>query len=194
MQDAANDLTTATRFGRMDMALERVNRERREEFMRKHAGWGSAIRIADCDLSGLRLLDKEHAAVTLTVSWQRIDETDLRGTQIAQKWQDHHGRWLLESEERIADAPFHRYTDFYGLTEIRLKFGHAFQIAEHRRTGYAGEPVKSAFVSDWVIGLGIARMYAALMEGAPIEVRAFRSRDAAAEWLAVPVDILRPNG
>jgi len=102
MQDAANDLTTATRFGRMDMALERVNRERRDEFVRKHAGWGSAIRIADCDLSGLRLLDKEHAAVTLTVSWQRIDETDLRGTQIAQKWQDHHGRWLLESEERIA--------------------------------------------------------------------------------------------
>jgi hypothetical protein len=101
---------------------------------------------------------------------------------------------FIESEERIAEAPFHRYTDFNGLTEIRLKFGHAFQIAEHRRAGYASESVKSAFVSDWVIGLGIARMYAALMEGAPIEVRAFRSRDAAAEWLGVPVDILRPNG
>jgi len=102
MQDAANDLTTATRFGRMDMAMERVSRASRDEFTRKHAGWGSAIRIADCDLSGLRLLDKDHAAVTLTVSWQRIDESDLRGTQIAQKWRDDHGRWLLDSEERIA--------------------------------------------------------------------------------------------
>jgi hypothetical protein len=102
MQDAANDLTTATRFGRMDMALERVNRDSRDEFVRKHAGWGSAIRIADCDLSSLRLTDKEHATVTLTVSWQRIDESELRGTQIAQKWKDHQGRWLLESEERIA--------------------------------------------------------------------------------------------
>ncbi len=102
MQDAANDLTTSTRFGRMDMALERVSHTSREDFIRKHAGWGSAIRIADCDLSGLRLLDKEHAAVTLTISWQRIDESDLRGTQIAQKWRDHRGRWLLESEERIA--------------------------------------------------------------------------------------------
>jgi hypothetical protein len=102
MQDAANDLTTATRFGRMDMALARVSQASRDEFLRQHAGWGSAIRIADCDLSGLRLLDKEHAAVTLTVSWQRIDESDLRGTQISQKWRDHRGRWLLESEERIA--------------------------------------------------------------------------------------------
>jgi hypothetical protein len=102
MQDAANDLTTASRFGRMDMAMERVSQTSRDEFTRKHAGWGSAIRIADCDLSGLRLLDKDHAAVTLTVSWQRIDESDLRGTQISQKWQDHQGKWLLESEERIA--------------------------------------------------------------------------------------------
>jgi hypothetical protein len=102
MQDAANDLTTATRFGRMDMALERVSQASRDDFIRKHTAWGSAIRIADCDLSGLRLLDKEHAAVTLTISWQRIDESDLRGTQIAQRWRDHHGRWLLETEERIA--------------------------------------------------------------------------------------------
>ena len=99
---------------------------------------------------------------------------------------------FIDSEEHIADAPFHRSTDFNGLTEIHLKFGHAFQIAEHRHAGYAGEPVKSAFVSDWVIGLGIARMYAALMEGSPIEVRAFRSRDAAAEWLGVREEILHP--
>ena len=102
MQDAANDLTTATRFGRMDMALERVSHASRDEFVRKHAAWGSTIRIADCDLSGLRFLDKEHAAVTLTISWQRIEESDLRGTQISQKWKDHRGRWLLESEERVA--------------------------------------------------------------------------------------------
>jgi hypothetical protein len=102
MQDAANDLTTATRFGRMDMALERVSQDTREEFIRRHAAWGSAIRIADCDLSGLRLVDKRNATSTLTVSWQRIDESDLRGTQIAQKWKDHKGKWLLESEERIA--------------------------------------------------------------------------------------------
>ncbi|MET0595416.1 MAG: hypothetical protein ABW133_22145 [Polyangiaceae bacterium] len=102
MQDAANDLTTATRFGRVDMALERVSHAGRDEFLRKHAGWGNSVRIADCDLSSLRLTDKDHATVVLTVSWQRIDESELRGTQITQKWKDHSGRWLLESEERLA--------------------------------------------------------------------------------------------
>ena len=102
MQDAANDLTTAMRFSRMDAALERVGNDSRAEFMRKHAAWGGAIRIADCELSGLRFVDEEHAEITITVSWQRIDESDLRGTQIVQRWKSNHGKWLLESEERLA--------------------------------------------------------------------------------------------
>jgi hypothetical protein len=100
---------------------------------------------------------------------------------------------FIELEERIADGPFHRYTDFNGLTQIRMKFGHTFQIAERRREGYAGELVKSAFFCDWVIGYGMARLYQELMLGAPIEVRAFRSREEAAQWLKVPGDLLLPR-
>jgi len=100
---------------------------------------------------------------------------------------------FIESQEHIAETPFHRYMDFNGLTEIHLKVGHVFNLAEHRRADYVGERVKSAFVSDWVVGLGIARMYERLMEGAPIEVRAFRSRTAAAEWLGVREEILHPS-
>jgi hypothetical protein len=100
MQDAANDLTTAVRFGRMDMALERVSRSSRDQFTRQHANWGQGIRIVDCELSGVRVEDKEHASVTLVVSWHRIDESEMRSTRVAQRWQDHRGKWLLESEER----------------------------------------------------------------------------------------------
>jgi hypothetical protein len=32
------------------------------------------------------------------------------------------------------------------------------------------------------------------MEGATIQVRAFRDRAAAAEWLGVPLEILQPAG
>jgi len=101
---------------------------------------------------------------------------------------------FIETEERMLDTPFDRFTDLNGLTEIRLKVGHAFNVAERRRAGYQGEPVKSAVFSDWVIGLGIARLYEALMKDAHIKVRAFRSRDAAAEWLGVPADLLQPPG
>lgn len=55
------------------------------------------------------------------------------------------------------------------------------------------EPVKSAFFSDRTVGLGIARMYEALIQEAVIQVRAFRERAAAAEWLGVPLEILQPG-
>jgi len=94
-------------------------------------------------------------------------------------------------EEHVEEVPFHRYNDFSGLTHIRLKVGHVFDVAKLRR-GVA-EPVKSAFFSDTTVGLGIARMYEALMEEATIQVRSFRERAAAAEWLGVPLEILQPG-
>ena len=99
---------------------------------------------------------------------------------------------FIESEERIVDAPFDRYADLNGLTEVRLKFGHAFRISERRRANYEGAYIKTAIVCSWPIGFGLARMYEALMEKALIHVRAFRDRTAAANWLDVPEDALCP--
>jgi hypothetical protein len=100
VQDAAVDLSTATRFGRMDVAFERVSKTGRDQFARRHAAWGSSIRIVDSDILGLRLRDKEHAEVSLAVNWQRLDDSEMRSTEIAQHWKDHQGAWLLETEER----------------------------------------------------------------------------------------------
>jgi hypothetical protein len=69
---------------------------------------------------------------------------------------------VIGSEERVEKVPFHRYADFSGLTHIRLKVGHVFDVAKLRRG--VSELVKSAFFSDTTVGLGIARMYEALME------------------------------
>lgn len=100
----------------------------------------------------------------------------------------------MESEERIADVPFDRYADLNELSEIRIKLGHFFRSAERRRTGYTGQPVKSAISCESIIGFGIARLYETLMEGAAIQVRAFRTRHTAAEWLGVSPEILcAPN-
>jgi len=99
-QDAANEFTTATRFGRMDVALERVSREDRESFVRRHAAWGNTLRIVDCDILGIRLTEQDRAEVMLAVSWQRVDESEMRITHVAQHWRDRKGAWLLDSEER----------------------------------------------------------------------------------------------
>ena len=97
---------------------------------------------------------------------------------------------LVESAAFLEAKPCYSYTDFSGLTEIRLKLGHLFQFAERRHE--ANTPAKSAFVAQSVVGFGIARMYEHLMRTARIDVRAFRERSAAAEWLGVPVEVLEP--
>jgi hypothetical protein len=97
---------------------------------------------------------------------------------------------FMEMEERIQDAPFDRYADLSGLTHIRSRTNHIFQTARRRRQ--AKQPVKSAFFADKPITFSIAHMYEMLMHEAMIEVRAFRGRAAAAEWLEVPMKILQP--
>jgi hypothetical protein len=95
---------------------------------------------------------------------------------------------FIEHAEQAAATPFNRYTDFNGLTELRLKIGHTFSIADRR--SHISIPVKSAFFADRTVSFGFARMIETLMEGAPIHVRAFRDRTAAADWLEVPLEVL----
>jgi hypothetical protein len=97
---------------------------------------------------------------------------------------------FVEMEERIQDAPFDRYTDLSGLTQIKLKVAHIFKTARRRRQ--VKQPVKSAFFADTLISFAIAQMYERLMENAMIEVRAFSQRDIAARWLEVSVKTLQP--
>lgn len=145
--------------------------------------------LLECDLMPTPLKDfpgmRFHAAAHL-VTWHPAGVfDDARADRVVD---------FLESEERLAGEPFHRFTDFGGLTEIRLTCAHVSQLASRRRAGYAGtERVKSAFFCEWVFGLGIAHTYETLMEGGPIEVRAFATRHGAAEWLGVPLHLLQPN-
>ena len=100
VQDAANDLTTAARFGRMDIAAAHVSSTGRETFNRQQGAWGNRVSVVDSEVTGLRLRDKQHADVNVIVNWQRIDESEMRTTQLIQRWEDHHGTWLLETQER----------------------------------------------------------------------------------------------
>jgi hypothetical protein len=97
---------------------------------------------------------------------------------------------FIEMQEHDQEELFDRYTDFSGLTKVRLQVNHVFEIARRRRS--AREPVNSAFFADQPVTLSIARMYEGLMERAMITVRVFEKREAAAEWLGVPLQILYP--
>jgi hypothetical protein len=98
---------------------------------------------------------------------------------------------FIEWEEYIQAAPFDRYTDLSGITEIRFNVEHVIEIAKRRC--YVREPVKSALFGDKPAILEVAQIYERLMNDAVmIQVRTFSDRKSAAEWLEVPLTILEP--
>ena len=98
---------------------------------------------------------------------------------------------FLEWEEHVQNAPFDRYIDLSGVTRVEITLHALLERASRRRR--ALEPVKSAIFADERYTFLIARIYESLMEDAvAITVRAFRKRELAADWLGVPLAILRP--
>jgi hypothetical protein len=116
------------------------------------------------------------------VAWQPQGTLDdLMLDQIAE--------WLVDIEQEY--LPFKRFVDFSQLTALTVRTRHVFKVARKRAEQFRGvEPVRTALFSDAWIGLGIARLYESLMENTLIEARAFFDLARAAEWLAIPVDIL----
>lgn len=98
---------------------------------------------------------------------------------------------FIEWEEYIQKEPFDRYTDFSGITEIRIGVDSIIEIARRRR--FVREPVRSALFGQDRKRLEIAQSYERLMHDASmIQVRSFSDRKAAAAWLEVPETILAP--
>lgn len=105
LTNAAYDLNSATRFARMDVALDLVAADARAEFMRRHASWHGDVRIVDVELQGVRLITAESAEVQIAVGWHRIDDTSMRSSLLAQMWIQGKSGWELSEEARVAGAP-----------------------------------------------------------------------------------------
>jgi hypothetical protein len=103
VQEAAGDFNLHSRFGRTEVASMQVVPEARETFAKHRAAWGTAVRIADLEMTGLSMTNKEQteAAVTLRVAWFRPAEGELHVTAVKQQWKDQSGEWKLAGEERI---------------------------------------------------------------------------------------------
>jgi hypothetical protein len=106
LAESAYDMNTATRFGRMDVALEHVGSQEKDAFARRHSAWGRSVRIVDLELGGMSFKKKNtEAEVLVTITWQKIDEADVRVTSLTQRWADLRGTWsLLAEEEKGGDA------------------------------------------------------------------------------------------
>ena len=75
---------------------------------------------------------------------------------------------------------------------MAVRTSHVFKLraGERSNSPESGPCELRCFSDDWV-AFGIASVYESLMEDTLIEARAFRDLAGVAEWLAVPVDVLR---
>ena len=102
---------------------------------------------------------------------------------------DQIAEWLVHIER--VSLPFKRFVDLSQLTTVAVRSRHVFEFARKRAEQFTGvEPVRTALFSDDWVAFGIACFYESLMENTLIEARAFRDLARAAEWLAVPIDVL----
>jgi hypothetical protein len=98
---------------------------------------------------------------------------------------------VLEDLEAKLQEPFNRFSDTLEADDVELNFKYVVQVSLCRRLAYTGHPpVKSAILARDSTMIHYARLHALLTQGSPINVRVFKDRQEAADWLSVPIERL----
>lgn len=102
MQEAATELNLNARFGRMELASERVAPQGRPAFFGHRKVWGNRVRIVDSELVGVKFeKDESEAQASVRIAWQPVDDGDMRTTTVRQTFKDMRTGWYMIAEERL---------------------------------------------------------------------------------------------
>jgi hypothetical protein len=98
---------------------------------------------------------------------------------------------VIEDIEAAMQQPFNRFSDTSETHEVELNFRYVIEVSLHRRLARSGRPpVKSAILATDSTIVHYARLLVLLTQGSPINVRVFKDRQEAADWLGVPIERL----
>src|SRR5262245_12489843 len=86
LQQSANEVAGALRFGRTDLAAEFCSAASHDAFLARHAFWAQKTRVVDLELTGIYLRSSEEAEAIISVAWLHEDGADLHTTEITQWW------------------------------------------------------------------------------------------------------------
>ncbi len=98
LQQSANDVAGALRFGRTDLVAEYVATDARDAFLSRHAVWEDKTRVVDLELAGVYLRSMDEAEAVISVSWLRVDGAMLHTTLITQRWKHERGTFRIVDE------------------------------------------------------------------------------------------------
>lgn len=99
-QEAAQELNLDARFGRSEIAMDKVAPDARAAFAAHHHGWGTSVRVADIELAGMRAHGEHDVDILVRVAWYRPEEQELRNTTVKQGWRNKNG-WQLVAEQCV---------------------------------------------------------------------------------------------
>ena len=104
LDDAVQETNVAARFGRGDIAVERVAATARPAFLHRHKGWGSEVRIVDVEFGSVEKLGSTEAVVLVSFEWQGRGDGLVRSTVVRETWRNDGGDagWWLVDEERAS--------------------------------------------------------------------------------------------
>lgn len=100
--DQVHQLNDEIRWGRVDLAAQRVAPSHRRAFVRAHRAWGGMVHIADADVTNMDLgLPDGRAASFVTYSWFDERTMQLQSTTVRQLWVGEGEGYVLVGEEII---------------------------------------------------------------------------------------------
>lgn len=102
-QETAFEVNDALRVG--SYALEHIAPDAREKFIARHRDWHHGIRIVDIELVGMAMPDKGDPTITWAVSFQRIDEQEVRSAVVMQRYVEKRQSFLLVDETLVDGDP-----------------------------------------------------------------------------------------
>ena len=99
--------------------------------------------------------------------------------------------YLVLQEGRFGRS-FNRFTDLFQLDSVDVTFTYVFHFALYRRLSRIGRPpLKSAILVTAPEVARYAKLHAMVTQRSPLKVSVFKEYEKAAEWLDVPVALLR---
>ncbi len=94
------------RWGRVDLAAQKVAPAHRASFVARHRRWGNDIQIADADVTNLELgLPEDRAASVVTYAGFDQRTMELQTTAVRQSWASAGESFVLIDETIIGGAP-----------------------------------------------------------------------------------------
>lgn len=104
--DSVYDLAEETRWGRTQLAAERVMPSYRDDFIASRRRWGRDFQIGDCDIQHMQLAeDHDSASVVVVFNWYDRRTMGANETTVRQEWLREGRVFVLKTEEVLDGNP-----------------------------------------------------------------------------------------